>query len=49
MNPKLLVHKERVAISGVSTISIALILIIWTVSTNLKWVDPIFLPTPQSV
>nr|WP_248893718.1 hypothetical protein [Bacillus methanolicus] len=48
MDPKL-VHKKQVAIRGVSIISIALILIIWTVSTNLKWVDPIFLPTPQSV
>ncbi|AIE61425.1 ABC transporter permease [Bacillus methanolicus] len=48
MDPKL-VHKKQVAIRGVSIISIALILIIWTVSTNLKWVEPIFLPTPQSV
>jgi taurine transport system permease protein len=30
-------------------ISIILILILWTVSTNLKWIDPLLLPTPQSV
>jgi taurine transport system permease protein len=33
----------------VSVISISLLLIIWTMSTSLKWVDPIFLPSPQAV
>jgi taurine transport system permease protein len=43
------VYKKQVLTRGISIISITLILIIWTVSTNLKWVDPVFLPTPQSV
>lgn len=46
---KKLMHKKRIPIRGVSFISISLLLIIWTMSTNLKWIDPIFLPSPQSV
>ncbi|MGG3708172.1 ABC transporter permease [Heyndrickxia coagulans] len=33
----------------ISVISIALLVILWEVSTSLKWVNPIFLPAPQSV
>lgn len=44
-----LVYKKHILTRGISIISITLILIVWTVSTNLKWVDPVFLPTPQSV
>jgi taurine transport system permease protein len=48
MVPKF-VCKKQILTRGISMISITLILIIWTVSTNLKWLDPVFLPTPQSV
>ncbi|WP_027409992.1 ABC transporter permease [Anoxybacteroides tepidamans] len=43
------IRNKQAPVRGVSAITIALILAIWTVSTNLKWIDPIFLPTPQSV
>ncbi|MGP3610630.1 ABC transporter permease [Anoxybacteroides rupiense] len=42
-------YKKHVLARGVSFISVAFILMIWTVSTHFKWVDPVFLPSPQSV
>ncbi|WP_446715566.1 ABC transporter permease [Bacillus sp. OTU530] len=48
MNEKLM-YRGRISIRGVSVISVSLLCIIWAVSTNLKWVDPIFLPSPQAV
>lgn len=46
---KRLIQKKKLSTVGISIVSVALLLIIWTLSTNLKWVDPIFLPNPQSV
>lgn len=42
-------RKKSVPVKAVSVISVAFLLLLWTISTNLKWVDPLFLPTPQSV
>jgi taurine transport system permease protein len=42
-------HKKQVSVRGISVASIALLILLWTVSTNLRWVDPFFLPSPQSV
>ncbi|MED0658755.1 ABC transporter permease [Bacillus smithii] len=48
MVPKF-VFKNHVLTRGISLICVILLFILWTVSTNLKWIDPLLLPTPQSV
>jgi taurine transport system permease protein len=42
-------RKNVVPVKVVSTVTVVFILFFWTISTNLKWIDPIFLPSPQSV
>jgi len=36
-------------VKGLSFLSVIIVLLLWTLLSTLKWVDPIFLPTPQSV
>lgn len=43
------IDKKQVHVRVISMASIALLMLIWTVSTNLRWIDPFFLPSPQSV
>ncbi len=42
-------HKKILPVKAVSAVTLVMILLLWTVSTNSKWIDPLFLPTPQSV
>ncbi|WP_260507478.1 ABC transporter permease [Brevibacillus agri] len=42
-------HKKILPVKAVSAVTLVMILLLWTVSTNFKWIDPLFLPTPQSV
>jgi len=42
--------REKIAPAKVvSTVTVVFILFVWTMITNLKWIDPLFLPSPQSV
>ncbi|EIJ78313.1 binding-protein-dependent transport systems inner membrane component [Bacillus methanolicus PB1] len=42
-------RKNIVPVKAVSVVSVAFILLLWEISTNLKWADSLFLPSPQSV
>ncbi|MEH7428463.1 ABC transporter permease, partial [Priestia megaterium] len=44
-----LVATKSFKVKGLSFLSVLMILLLWTLLSTLKWVDPIFLPTPQSV
>jgi taurine transport system permease protein len=45
-----LFEREKILpVKAVSAVTLVMILLLWTVSTNFKWIDPLFLPTPQSV
>jgi taurine transport system permease protein len=40
---------EQITARGVSIITVVFLLFLWALSTNLKWIDSLFLPSPQSV
>jgi taurine transport system permease protein len=47
----LVINDKKVVISTkwISAGTIIVLILLWTVVTNFKWIDPLFLPSPQSV
>lgn len=41
--------KHNLIVKGISLASVIILFIVWTIITNLKWVDPFFIPAPQAV
>ncbi|WP_280161047.1 ABC transporter permease (plasmid) [Priestia megaterium] len=46
---KMLTETKSFKVKGISLLSVLVLLLIWTLLSTFKWVDPIFLPNPQSV
>ncbi|MBE2978512.1 ABC transporter permease [Priestia megaterium] len=46
---KMLTETKSFKVKGISLLSVLVLLLIWTLLSTFKWVDPIFLPAPQSV
>ncbi|MBH8608260.1 ABC transporter permease [Thermoactinomyces sp. CICC 10521] len=42
-------HKNEVLVRVLSVVTVVMIFFFWAISTERKWIDPVFLPSPQSV